>query len=130
MEPRGDDAGAALAARGHTLAAGVRLAGRRAARPLGSRPLETRALSNLTAAPRRDMAGAVWPVDPFPADAAFVRGRRRTNARSEEPSELQSPIHLVCRLLLETKKIARSGAEKLGQGRAIRLGRNSLAPET
>src|SRR5438876_3283728 len=32
--------------------------------------------------------------------------RRRAGARSEEhTSELQSPVHLVCRLLLEKKKI-------------------------
>src|SRR5438876_7090225 len=34
---------------------------------------------------------------------------RRTNARSEEhTSELQSPVHLVCRLLLEKKKNERN----------------------
>src|SRR5690348_17911422 len=38
--------------------------------------------------------------------AANAPGRtRRTKARSEEhTSELQSPVHLVCRLLLEKKK--------------------------
>src|SRR5690348_18080597 len=34
-----------------------------------------------------------------------VQGRSPLNARSEEhTSELQSPVHLVCRLLLEKKK--------------------------
>src|SRR5690348_17987872 len=36
---------------------------------------------------------------------AGVDRRRRTRLRSEEhTSELQSPVHLVCRLLLEKKK--------------------------
>src|SRR5438876_6886075 len=35
--------------------------------------------------------------------------RRRTRRRSEEhTSELQSPVHLVCRLLLEKKKNTRT----------------------
>src|SRR5207244_10748369 len=40
-------------------------------------------------------------------DAAFEPRERRAEARSEEhTSELQSPDHLVCRLLLEKKKTA------------------------
>src|SRR5947208_6298300 len=40
-----------------------------------------------------------------PADLRRPRGRRRSAGRSEEhTSELQSPDHLVCRLLLEKKK--------------------------
>src|SRR5438876_1867836 len=35
----------------------------------------------------------------------FLRERQRPDQRSEEhTSELQSPVHLVCRLLLEKKK--------------------------
>src|SRR5438552_2181232 len=50
-----------------------------------------------------------WGID-FPriAGAAYrniLKGRRAEGARSEEhTSELQSPDHLVCRLLLEKKK--------------------------
>src|SRR5690348_17450987 len=37
-------------------------------------------------------------------------GRRAQSGRSEEhTSELQSPVHLVCRLLLEKKKVPRRG---------------------
>src|SRR5947208_13491616 len=40
--------------------------------------------------------------------AALRRGRRADGGRSEEhTSELQSPDHLVCRLLLEKKKMTR-----------------------
>src|SRR5438876_8179680 len=40
-----------------------------------------------------------------PACGVGVRGRDRIGLRSEEhTSELQSPVHLVCRLLLEKKK--------------------------
>src|SRR2546422_4636266 len=55
---------------------------------------------------RRDAAG---PGLPAPAEPHFARGRdhlgARRQARSEEhTSELQSRLHLVCRLLLEKKK--------------------------
>src|SRR5690348_17465941 len=41
--------------------------------------------------------GSVWVANEF--------GRTLTRVRSEEhTSELQSPVHLVCRLLLEKKK--------------------------
>src|SRR5690348_17901761 len=41
--------------------------------------------------------------------AAWAVYRQRRPARSEEhTSELQSPVHLVCRLLLEKKKAANS----------------------
>src|SRR5690348_17587175 len=53
--------------------------------------------------------------------AAVSRGRRggsvsgRPRARSEEhTSELQSPVHLVCRLLLEKKKISTSTSPCFG----------------
>src|SRR5258708_29521454 len=54
-----------------------------------------------------------WPAPPSPAHSIVYRprcaapttGRPGTPARSEEhTSELQSPDHLVCRLLLEKKK--------------------------
>src|SRR5690348_18008003 len=38
-------------------------------------------------------------VDAFP-----MRGEAHTNRSEEHTSELQSPVHLVCRLLLEKKK--------------------------
>src|SRR6266581_9574839 len=45
---------------------------------------------------------SVWHMTPPPANAAAVS---RPRPRSEEhTSELQSPLHLVCRLLLEKKK--------------------------
>src|SRR5437762_4826507 len=49
-----------------------------------------------------------WPVASLPCSAAAVRPSRMTwqARRSEEhTSELQSPMYLVCRLLLEKKKI-------------------------
>src|SRR5690348_17959200 len=43
--------------------------------------------------------------DRHAADLRRLQGEGRTRARSEEhTSELQSPVHLVCRLLLEKKK--------------------------
>src|SRR4051794_41622616 len=40
-----------------------------------------------------------------PTNVPRPRGRTRVSSRSEEhTSELQSPVHLVCRLLLEKKK--------------------------
>src|SRR5690348_17901694 len=41
----------------------------------------------------------VQQADAFPQDAA------NTNRSEEHTSELQSPVHLVCRLLLEKKNI-------------------------
>src|SRR5207244_11133188 len=52
-------------------------------------------------APERRRAAAFVGIVPCPIDVAVVELR----ARSEEhTSELQSPDHLVCRLLLEKKK--------------------------
>src|SRR5436305_2673482 len=62
------------------------------------------------------VAAAHGMIDAFPAIllalvaaaavAVLRRGRRRRSARSEEhTSELQSRPHLVCRLLLEKKKV-------------------------
>src|SRR5258708_19182466 len=46
----------------------------------------------------------------YPRRAGPPRMRRRTPSRSEEhTSELQSPDHLVCRLLLEKKKKKQEG---------------------
>src|SRR5258708_18628113 len=46
----------------------------------------------------------------------FEERRRRLLGRSEEhTSELQSPDHLVCRLLLEKKKEHRAASIKLGR---------------
>src|SRR5947208_6198423 len=45
-------------------------------------------------------------LDPFPKPAEAAPSERRSKPRSEEhTSELQSPDHLVCRLLLEKKNI-------------------------
>src|SRR5690348_18093604 len=58
-------------------------------------------------------AQAAFDVTPFPGQIAAaiapnwfgLSNRRRIRLRSEEhTSELQSPVHLVCRLLLEKKK--------------------------
>src|SRR5690348_17731828 len=38
-------------------------------------------------------------------DHSFLRGSRTVSRSEEHTSELQSPVHLVCRLLLEKKKI-------------------------
>src|SRR5690348_18194438 len=48
-----------------------------------------------------------WPRRRYAGSASSTEWRRRSAAdrRSEEhTSELQSPVHLVCRLLLEKKK--------------------------
>src|SRR2546422_7646056 len=48
-------------------------------------------------------------------DRAGRAGRPAQGARSEEhTSELQSRLHLVCRLLLEKKKTARNGSQQWG----------------
>src|SRR5215210_9080277 len=51
----------------------------------------------------------------FPGTVAVVHAARRdTVLRSEEhTSELQSPMYLVCRLLLEKKKDSRAGEDDL-----------------
>src|SRR5438876_5921163 len=44
------------------------------------------------------------PASPMTCQKAFVRRRLEVTGRSEEHTpELQSPVHLVCRLLLEKK---------------------------
>src|SRR5690348_17635817 len=50
---------------------------------------------------RRPISAPVFPS----ADSCNTSRSRGVNVRSEEhTSELQSPVHLVCRLLLEKKK--------------------------
>src|SRR5690348_18283187 len=62
------------------------------------------ALPISTRPPPRAAPGAATPRPPPPRGRARARARRRA-ARSEEHTfELQSPVHLVCRLLLEKKK--------------------------
>src|SRR4051794_41259618 len=69
----------------------------------------------LTRMPRRAPSIAAWRASPNCAalDASYAGSRlpgfRRIQGRSEEhTSELQSPVHLVCRLLLEKKKKTRT----------------------
>src|SRR5438876_5327830 len=56
-------------------------------------------------------SGAVDPSERRGVSATWTPGRSLGSTRSEEhTSELQSPVHLVCRLLLEKKKaLRRSG---------------------
>src|SRR5258708_21679627 len=55
---------------------------------------------------RNPGADAVEVVE-LEVDPGLVRDRQQVQHRSEEhTSELQSPDHLVCRLLLEKKKVA------------------------
>src|SRR5690348_18082271 len=77
-------------------------------RPPRSTLFPTRRSSDL--ASRRNALRLGWRLH-GPRDVSRVRARandvheRRVHARSEEhTSELQSPVHLVCRLLLEKKK--------------------------
>src|SRR5258708_29618013 len=57
-----------------------------------------------TGVPRRTLS--LCPECNREAVEAVIRGERQGSPRSEEhTSELQSPDHLVCRLLLEKKKI-------------------------
>src|SRR4051794_41664338 len=45
-----------------------------------------------------------WSGSASAPDARYVLGSRRGRRSEEHTSELQSPVHLVCRLLLEKKK--------------------------
>src|SRR2546422_4718930 len=68
----------------------------------------------------------VFVVDmhPFvvPAAEALGRGRRRSE---EHTSELQSRLHLVCRLLLEKKKPADGGGRRVADPKAGRAAARS-----
>src|SRR5438876_8818587 len=55
------------------------------------------------------------PVDERVARAAGPRERRVRRRSEEHTSELQSPVHLVCRLLLEKK--SRQGCDEPRRGR-------------
>src|SRR5690348_14976112 len=60
-------------------------------------------VSNITATVTNDSAnkGVTWSL----SGAGSLSAQTSTTVRSEEhTSELQSPVHLVCRLLLEKKK--------------------------
>src|SRR5690348_17672301 len=49
--------------------------------------------------------GMTWPATPSGRGLRLGKAHSSLSARSEEhTSELQSPVHLVCRLLLEKKK--------------------------
>src|SRR5947208_11118126 len=61
--------------------------------------------ASLAAAPRRACVSDTATRIPVKADECVGFGQTYTQNRSEEhTSELQSPDHLVCRLLLEKKK--------------------------
>src|SRR5690348_18030826 len=64
--------------------------------------------ADLLAAPSassRHRTAMALPGDPSPPTRASGTAAKRKSRRSEEhTSELQSPVHLVCRLLLEKKK--------------------------
>src|SRR5690348_18214746 len=49
-------------------------------------------------------APAIPPTAPSAERSASVTSRRAATRSEEHTSELQSPVHLVCRLLLEKKK--------------------------
>src|SRR2546422_3805122 len=71
----------------------------RCASPTAWRSRRATPISRATSAPRRWRCGAAC------APRALLRAGERSAARSEEhTSELQSRLHLVCRLLLEKKK--------------------------
>src|SRR5690348_17550063 len=60
-----------------------------------------------------DALSTITVVSPQPMTTVIVDNASQAGARSEEhTSELQSPVHLVCRLLLEKKKCkCRSGGQ-------------------
>src|SRR5438876_8073531 len=68
-------------------------------RPPRSTLFPTRRSSDLFAAGRLAQSSR-----PFPEPSRPRRKRRRLKRSEEHTSELQSPVHLVCRLLLEKKK--------------------------
>src|SRR5207244_12381980 len=69
----------------------------------GSRKIPRIWLSSLkTVAPSRSSATA--PGSALPPSSCCVRAQRSSKRSEEHTSELQSPDHLVCRLLLAKKK--------------------------
>src|SRR5258708_21822204 len=75
------------------------------------RLISGRCVSSSEGKPGVTRGGVIWLSEP-PVTCSFSGGRDTSvaSARSEEhTSELQSPDHLVCRLLLEKKKITTSG---------------------
>src|SRR5438552_9959831 len=73
-----------------------------------------------SAIPTRDMRGRTWTARSSVLSPIPSRSRSRSPRRSEEhTSELQSPDHLVCRLLLEKKNKTYSSACELS--RLIRI---------
>src|SRR5256885_6533565 len=75
------------------------------------------------------------PASTLDSSAGSSRPRQASVGRSEEhTSELQSPCNLVCRLLLEKKKVyhgdSGSALHKIlgANGRAVRKSRNALLP--
>src|SRR5690348_17888927 len=75
--------------------------------PASSAPRTSAILLGPRASPSSVPASPARPMRQKPASPISSRARARfTTRRSEEhTSELQSPVHLVCRLLLEKKKI-------------------------
>src|SRR5690348_17431079 len=57
-----------------------------------------------TCSPAEIVTALVRGRVPVPAAGAAGPGRDRPQRSEEHTSELQSPVHLVCRLLLEKKK--------------------------
>src|SRR5690348_17649403 len=71
--------------------------------PMWSRPAWTRTPPE--PAPRRSAAPTRSTAAKATTSSSAAPAATRSRARSEEhTSELQSPVHLVCRLLLEKKK--------------------------
>src|SRR4051794_41347835 len=64
--------------------------------------------TTLFRSPRRDRGGETLTHRSAPAGPC----RRRRGRSEEHTSELQSPVHLVCRLLLEKKKPVRGKGER------------------
>src|SRR5690348_17420650 len=79
-----------------------------------SRALERNRANHLAAEVERLHLLEQLALAPERADAArpaeLVRGEREEVRSEEHTSELQSPVHLVCRLLLEKKKQIRQEA--------------------
>src|SRR5438876_11586473 len=105
-----------------TTAAARRPAGRTQGidRHVGARVRERRIMLGLTQQQLADLIGVTYQQA-----HKYERGINRVSAgrlfeiaqvlRSEEhTSELQSPVHLVCRLLLEKKKTKKPGATEVG----------------